>query len=191
MRKKGFTLIELLVVIAIIGILSTIGLVALNGAREKARDAQRVSDLAQFRTALSLYYDDNNSMYPPQIAATAATSSDCVDNTGASTTQLMAGGAFSASGANIMTGTVTGATAKLIPTYLGNALKPPAASSSTNPTANHYCYDTNEANQFSAYVLYTQLEGGTTQYYYLDNTGANGKTATGHTTACSATTCTF
>ncbi len=58
MQKKGFTLIELLVVIAIIGILSAIGLVSLNGAREKARDAQRKSDLSQIRTALVLYYDD-------------------------------------------------------------------------------------------------------------------------------------
>lgn len=63
-KKKGFTLIELLVVIAIIGILSAIGLVSLNGAREKARDAQRISDLAQIRTALVLYFDDNDSAYP-------------------------------------------------------------------------------------------------------------------------------
>lgn len=62
-NRKGFTLIELLVVIAIIGILSAVGLIALNGAREKARDSQRKSDLGQIRTGLALYYDTHNN-YP-------------------------------------------------------------------------------------------------------------------------------
>lgn len=64
MKRKGFTLIELLVVIAIIGILATIGLVALNGAREKARDATRKSDLSMLKTALILYNDDEDYTYP-------------------------------------------------------------------------------------------------------------------------------
>ncbi len=65
-NRKGFTLIELLVVIAIIGILSAVGLIALNGAREKARDSQRKSDLGQLRTGLALYYDTNNN-YPNSL----------------------------------------------------------------------------------------------------------------------------
>ncbi len=64
MKRKGFTLIELLVVIAIIGILATIGLVALNGAREKARDATRKSDLSMLKTAMILYNDDEDYTYP-------------------------------------------------------------------------------------------------------------------------------
>ena len=55
--KKGFTLIELLVVIAIIALLSTLSVVALNSARVKARDARRVSDIKQIRTALEMYFD--------------------------------------------------------------------------------------------------------------------------------------
>lgn len=63
-QQKGFTLIELLVVIAIIGLLSTLAVVALNNARQKSRDAKRVSDIKQVQTALELYYNDANG-YPP------------------------------------------------------------------------------------------------------------------------------
>ncbi len=62
-KQKGFTLIELLVVIAIIGLLSTLAVVALNNARQKSRDAKRVSDVKQIQTALELYYNDANA-YP-------------------------------------------------------------------------------------------------------------------------------
>lgn len=57
-NRKGFTLIELLVVIAIIALLSTLAVVALNNAREKSRDAKRVSDIKQVQTALELYFAD-------------------------------------------------------------------------------------------------------------------------------------
>jgi prepilin-type N-terminal cleavage/methylation domain-containing protein len=55
--KKGFTLLELLVVIAIIGVLASIVMASLNSARSKARDAKRLSDVSQIKTALELYFN--------------------------------------------------------------------------------------------------------------------------------------
>ncbi len=54
--KKGFTLIELLIVIAILGLLASIVLVGLGGARAKARDSRRIADLRQVQNALEIYY---------------------------------------------------------------------------------------------------------------------------------------
>ena len=62
--KRAFTLIELLVVIAIIGILATVVVVNLGGARQKAKVAKTKTDLIAYRTAFDLYFDDNNEKMP-------------------------------------------------------------------------------------------------------------------------------
>ncbi len=82
MNKKGFTLIELLVVIAIIGLLSTLAVVALGNARQKARDARRLSDLKQLQTALELYYTDQTA-YPTGSGVTLGDSTHaCLNASG-------------------------------------------------------------------------------------------------------------
>ena len=68
-ENGGFTLIELLVVIAIIGILAGMVLVSMSGARGKARDARRLSDMRQLISAEEMYYGDND-QYLPQASAT-------------------------------------------------------------------------------------------------------------------------
>ena len=59
--KKGFTLIELLIFITIIGILTAVVTTNLSGARSRARDTRRKSDLRGIEQALRLYYNDAKS----------------------------------------------------------------------------------------------------------------------------------
>ncbi len=86
LQKRAFTLIELLVVIAIIGILASLIIVSLTGARSRATDTQLKNNLRNLNTALEQFGTDQNGLYP-QIttvggaaiaAATAVTSTpDC------------------------------------------------------------------------------------------------------------------
>ncbi len=74
MKLRGFTIIELLVVIAIIGILASIVLTSLSGAKAKARDSRRIADIKSIQLALALYYNDNG-MYPKNIYALSTSGS--------------------------------------------------------------------------------------------------------------------
>jgi len=87
--NKGFTLIELLIVIAIIGVLATLLMVNFIGVRQRARDAQRKSDVRQIQAALEIYRSDNQT-YPPLAGnGSFSTNNSCgqslKDPTGAST----------------------------------------------------------------------------------------------------------
>jgi prepilin-type N-terminal cleavage/methylation domain-containing protein len=61
--KRGFTLIELLVVISIISLLSTVVLVSVQDARQRAEYRKFGSELVQLRNALQLYAQDHGGDY--------------------------------------------------------------------------------------------------------------------------------
>ncbi len=66
---KGFTLVELLVVIAVIAILLGLAFPNFMGARQRARDTQRKSDVKQIQKALELAKSDiNPQAYPTQVS---------------------------------------------------------------------------------------------------------------------------
>jgi type II secretory pathway pseudopilin PulG len=62
-KSGGFSLVELFIVIAIIILLASVSIIALNDQRAKARDAKRISDVRQIRTALEFYQSDEGE-YP-------------------------------------------------------------------------------------------------------------------------------
>ncbi|MDO8676387.1 MAG: type II secretion system protein [Candidatus Azambacteria bacterium] len=65
-QQAGFTLLELLVVIGIIGLLASIIVINLTGARKRARDTKRIADVRTMQTAMEDYYG-KNAKYPTII----------------------------------------------------------------------------------------------------------------------------
>ncbi|GIV06764.1 MAG: hypothetical protein KatS3mg016_2339 [Fimbriimonadales bacterium] len=64
-RRSGFTLIELLVVIAVIAILAAILFPVFARAREKARQADCLSNIRQLGIGFGMYLSDWEGTYPP------------------------------------------------------------------------------------------------------------------------------
>ena len=62
-KPNGFTLLELLIVIGVIILFVVIGVILLGTARERERDAKRLSDIDTIRHSLDEYFYNNN-RYP-------------------------------------------------------------------------------------------------------------------------------
>lgn len=71
--KKGFTLIELLVVISIISLLASIVLASLNSARQKARNASRLSSIRTLVLAFNFAFDNSGSFPSTNYVCVSAT----------------------------------------------------------------------------------------------------------------------
>lgn len=73
---SAFTLIELLVVIVIIGILVSLSVFGMQGAKKSSRDGRRQADLEQIRSGLEMYKADCNS-YPTSITFGGSLTGSC------------------------------------------------------------------------------------------------------------------
>ena len=64
MNKKGFTLIELMIVVAIIGILAAIAIPKFADLISKSKEGATKGSLSSIRSALQIYYGDNEGAFP-------------------------------------------------------------------------------------------------------------------------------
>lgn len=69
----GFTLIELMMVVSIIAILASIAMPKFADMLEKAQEGSLKGNLGSMRSALSLYYSDNQGVFPVCVAGPAST----------------------------------------------------------------------------------------------------------------------
>jgi prepilin-type N-terminal cleavage/methylation domain-containing protein len=63
----GFTLLELMIVVAVIAVLSLIALPKFSSMIRKANEAGTKGHLGSVRSAIRLYYMDNEQVFPPEF----------------------------------------------------------------------------------------------------------------------------
>ncbi len=68
-NKKGFTLIELMIVVAIIGILAAIAIPKFADLINKSKEGATKGGLSSARSAIQVYYGDNEGWFPTDTLA--------------------------------------------------------------------------------------------------------------------------
>ena len=71
--SRGFTILELLIVVSIIAILASIGMPKFANVLQAAQEGSLRGNLGTMRSALSIYYADNQGFYPSCVAGPGST----------------------------------------------------------------------------------------------------------------------
>ncbi len=69
-KKKGFTLIELMIVVAIVSILAVVAVPRFEDLIRKSKEGATKGSLGALRSAVSIYYAQNEGAYPADISVT-------------------------------------------------------------------------------------------------------------------------
>ena len=69
-NQKGFTLVELMIVVAIIGILAAIAIPKFADMLEKSREGATKGNLSSIKSAVSIFYGDQQGVYIQNLDAT-------------------------------------------------------------------------------------------------------------------------
>lgn len=77
--KKGFTLIELMIVVAIIGILAAIAIPKFADLINKSKEGATKGALSSVRSALQVYYGDNEGWFPTDTLAILTTNAKYIN----------------------------------------------------------------------------------------------------------------
>lgn len=99
-KKKGFTLVEVLFVVMVVGIIASIVLVSISGARARARDVSFKSAVSSYRTAavsqcMSGYLSSSNPIIPHSSSVTFRVAEVSAGGAGSSACGPMGTGLFS------------------------------------------------------------------------------------------------
>jgi len=78
-NKKGFTLIELMIVVAIIGILAAIAIPKFADLINKSKEGATKGALSSVRSAIQVYYGDNEGWFPSNTEAAGSVLSCLTD----------------------------------------------------------------------------------------------------------------
>lgn len=72
--QRGFTLVELVIVMAVIAVILAVVMPTIRGMQQESMLTKAEGDIKAIKAAVTSYWRNNNSVYPPSIVALTTTS---------------------------------------------------------------------------------------------------------------------